>query len=77
MLAEFGGVPGGDPVDRFELGALTWEVLTPEGDLGLVVAIATSDEMAYLVALATRPDELEALSVSVLQPALGAFTPES
>ena len=77
VLAEFGAVAGGDPVDRFELGALTWEVLMPEGDLGLVVAIATSDEMAYLVALAARPDEVEALSASVLQPAVGAFTPES
>lgn len=77
VLENFGAADLGEAVDSFEIGDMTWEVFMPQGELGIVVALATTDEAAFLVGLASLPDEIETLTDSVLQPAVIAFTSKS
>lgn len=77
ILANFGASELGEPVEAMDIGDLTWEVFMPEGDLAVVVARSESDSMTYLLAVAATPDEIEALTASILQPAVGAFTPDA
>ena len=49
----------------------------PEGELGIVVARSEDESMAYLLAVAAAPDEIEALTASVLRPAVEAFAPDA
>lgn len=76
VLQNFGASEAGQPVDSFEVGDLTWELFMPQGELGIVMATSISGESAYVIAIAALPDEIEALTESVLQPAVIAFTPE-
>jgi imidazolonepropionase-like amidohydrolase len=77
VLGNFGAVELGDPLESIELGSLTWGVFMPEGELGIVVARSEDESMAYLLAVAAAPDEIEALTASVLRPAVEAFAPDA
>ena len=77
ILGNFGASDLGDPVEAMAVGDLTWEVFMPDGELGIVIARATGDTAVHMLGVAASPDEIEALTASVLQPAVGAFTPDS
>lgn len=76
ILTNFGVSDLGDPVEAMTVGDLTWEVYMPQGELGIVLARSSGESMTYLLAVAALPDEIEALTASILQPAVGAFTPD-
>jgi imidazolonepropionase-like amidohydrolase len=77
ILANFGASELGAAVESIELGDLTWQVYKPQGDLAIIVARSASETMAYLLAVVSTPDEIEELTASILQPAVGAFAPDS
>ena len=77
ILGNFGASELGEAAETIELGGLSWEVFMPDGELAIVLARASSGDMTYILGIAATPDQVEALSESLLQPAVGAFTADA
>jgi len=76
ILADFGVAELPAPMDSYESAALAWELYqleSPMAPMGL--ALAETDDAAYLVLLAAPGEELDALVESVFFPAVDALTP--
>lgn len=75
-LGEFGveGLPA-EPMDRIEMGELSWTLYMLQGRSTLATAVAETETTTYLVLLSAAPAEVDALVESVFFPALGALAP--
>ena len=77
VLANFGvSALSAVPIDSYESAALAWEIYLLESEMAnLALALAETDETAYLVLLAASPDQIDALAETVFLPAVDALTP--
>lgn len=76
VLADFGVTELPGPMDSYESATLTWglyQLESPMAPMGL--ALAETDDAAYLVLLAAPGEELDALVETVFFPAVDALTP--
>lgn len=77
VLANFGvsELPA-EPMDSYESAALAWSLYQLESPLApMGLALAETDEAAYLVLLAAPGEEMDALAETVFFPAVDALTP--
>ena len=77
VLANFGltELPA-TPMDSYESAALTWEIYLLESERAtLGLALAETDQVAYLVLLAAAPDEIDTLAETLFFPVVDALMP--
>ena len=64
------------PMDGYESATLTWEIYLLESEpVNLGLALAETDQAAYLVLLAAFPDEIETLAETLFFPVVDALEP--
>lgn len=76
VLADFGVTELPEPMDSYQSAALTWELYQLESQMApLALALAETDDAAYLVLLAAPGDEIDTLAETIFFPAVDALTP--
>ena len=76
-LADFGVTELPEPMDSYQLATLTWTLYQLESQMApLALALAETDDAAYLVLLAAPGEELDALAETVFFPGVDALTPD-
>ncbi len=76
LLADFGVAELPEPIDDYQSAALSWNLYMLKSQMApLALALAETDEVAYIVLLAAPPDQMDALAEAVFLPAVDALTP--
>ena len=76
LLADFGVAELPEPIDNYQSAALSWNLYMLESEMApLALALAETDEAAYLILLAAPADQIDALAETVFLPAVDALTP--
>jgi hypothetical protein len=75
-LADFGVTELPEPMDSYQSATLTWTLYQLESQMApLALALAETDEAAYLVLLAAPGEDLDALVETVFFPAVDGLAP--